>query len=78
MNSRNGRKRTMLLIFISSAIPSIIFLGSDFGLPLSASIPLIVVLSLAAGTTALWIHANRHVNGSEWWQDDNADGWRGY
>jgi hypothetical protein len=78
MTSRIGRKRILLLVLISSAIPSIILLGSTFGLSLSTSVPLIVLLSLAAGATALWVNANRHSNGSEWWQDDNADGWRGY
>lgn len=78
MTSRIGRKRILLLVLISSAIPSVIFLGSDFGLSPSASVPLIIVLSLATGATALWVYANRHVDGSEWWQDDSAGGWRGY
>jgi hypothetical protein len=78
MKSSFGRKRSMALVLISGAIPAIIILSHYFGLSESTSIPLIVVLILAIGTIAIWTYANRHVDGSEWWQDDSTSGWRGY
>lgn len=78
MKSSLNRRRYMALVLISGAIPSTIILCSYFGLSESVSVPLIVVLGLAIGTIAIWANANRHVNGSEWWQDDSTSGWRGY
>ena len=78
MKASIGRKRAMLLVFLGGAIPSIIILGHYFGLSSAVSIPVIVLLTLATSATALWIHANRHVDGHGWWQDDSTSGWRGY
>lgn len=73
-----SRTRHIALVWIVAAIPLTIILGAYFGLPSSASVPLLVFLSLVCGALALWVNANRHVDGSEWWQDDDTAGWRGY
>lgn len=78
MKSTSGRKKYVPLVLIGGAIPTAIILSSYFELSKTAVIPLIVVLILIFGSMALWTYANRHVDGSEWWQDDNASGWRGY
>jgi len=77
MNSRTKYDRHMALVCIIAAISLTILLSVYFGLPDSLTVPLIVVLSLLCGALALWVNANRHVDGSEWWQDDDTAGWRG-
>ncbi|MCB9419400.1 MAG: hypothetical protein H6667_06335 [Ardenticatenaceae bacterium] len=67
----------MPLVLIGGTIPALIILGRYFGLSHTMVIPVIVILSLVFGSVALWSYANRHIDGSEWWQDDSASGWRG-
>lgn len=78
MKSQTRRKGQMALVLIVAAIPLLIILSAYFGLSSAVSVPLIVVLSLVSGALALWTHANKHVDGSEWWQDEDTVGWRGY
>lgn len=66
------------LILVGGAIPTVIILSSLFNWPKRAFIPIVVILSLIFATLALWAYANRKVDGSEWWQDEDASGWRGY
>ena len=68
----------MVLVLIIGAIPASLLLENYFGVPASVSIPLLVILALFLGTMALWSFANRKKHGDEWWEDDNASGWRGY
>ena len=78
MKLKAGRKKHIPLILIGGSIPTTIILSSYFELPKTAVIPLVVILSLIFGAMALWAYANREADGSEWWQDDSASGWRGY
>ena len=71
-------KKYLPLILVGGAIPTIIILGSYFELPQAAIVTLVIILSLISASMALWIYANRRADGSEWWQDDSASGWRGY
>jgi hypothetical protein len=78
MKSTTGRKKYVPLVLIGGAIPTAIILSDYFELSKEVVIPLIVVLSLIFGAMVLWAYANRQVDGSEWWQDDSASGWRGH
>ena len=71
-------KKYLPLILVGGAIPAVLILSSIFDWPERASIPLLVVLGIIFAAMALWAYANRKVDGSEWWQDDSASGWRGY
>jgi uncharacterized membrane protein HdeD (DUF308 family) len=75
--STNKRKRilTSLEILI---IPAIILLGIMFHLSQAFLVPLLTIVVLFLGAFLLWSRANEDADGSEWWQDDDASGWRGY
>ena len=70
--------RQLLVRIIAFSIPLVLILGSFLGIPHRLTIPYAVLAALVAGSIALWIHANEDAEGSEWWQDDDASGWRGY
>lgn len=71
-------KKYLPLILVGGAIPTILILGNFFAVRQAVVIILVISLGLIFGTMALWTYANRKANGSEWWQDDSASGWRGY
>lgn len=66
------------LAAVGSMIPLILLLGRYFDWPRSIGIALVVVLGFIFASMALWHYANRRADGSEWWQDESASGWRGY
>jgi ABC-type transport system involved in cytochrome bd biosynthesis fused ATPase/permease subunit len=78
MKSKIRSKRHFPLFLIGGTIPTVIILSSVFNLPKAAAITLLIILILIFSSMALWTYANRDADGSEWWQDDNASGWRGY
>lgn len=78
MKSKTRQKTHMLLVLVGGAIPTTLILSSYFKLPEAFAISAVVILALLFGSMALWTYANRETNGSEWWQDDSASGWRGY
>lgn len=71
-------KKYWLLGSVGSAIPAILILGIYLNLAQALFVPLVIIFSLVFSSMALWSYANRKADGSEWWQDDNASGWRGY
>jgi hypothetical protein len=78
MKSQTGWNEYQRPILLGVVIAIAVLLAAIFGLPKMVAIPLFMLLGLGAAATALWIHARRRADGSEWWQDDNASGWRGY
>ena len=78
MGTRASWKKYSPLLLVGGAIPTVIILSSLFNWPKRAFIPVVVILSLIFAALALWAYANRKVDGSEWWQDESASGWRGY
>ena len=73
-----SKKTHLLNVLTGGAIPVVLILNSYFGLPDELTIALLIFLSLIFGSMALWAYANGRADGSEWWQDDSASGWRGY
>lgn len=73
--TRYGNLATVLLMGLTAAA---IVLGSSLGVSYSFIIIFVMVAGLILGTMLLWQYANHHADGSEWWQDDSASGWRGY
>jgi hypothetical protein len=78
MKTKTGWKKHLPLIFVGGMLPTVIILSIYFDFPQTVTILLLIVLGLTFGSMALWSYANRKADGSEWWQDDNASGWRGY
>lgn len=73
------RQRPILVTILGiSIIPAVILVGTIFHARQALIVPLVVILALLLGAVALWARANRNANGSEWWQDDDASGWRDY
>lgn len=68
----------LLLWMVGASIPLLVVLGSMFDIPQRFIISYVVVAVLVFGSMALWAHANADAEGTEWWQDDDASGWRGY
>ena len=70
--------RNLSLWMVGASIPLAILLGAIFNIPLRFTISYVVVAALIFCSMALWAHANARAQGTEWWQDDDASGWRGY
>ena len=70
--------RYLSLWTVGASIPLAILLGAIFHIPLRFTISYVVVVALLFASMALWAHANVGADGTEWWQDDDASGWRGY
>lgn len=68
----------VLLWMVGASIPLAMVVGFVFDIPQRFIISYMVVAALIFGSMALWTHANADAEGTEWWQDDDASGWRGY
>ncbi|MCA9872141.1 MAG: hypothetical protein KC441_00740 [Anaerolineales bacterium] len=78
MKSRIRRGNKLVLALLAGLIPAIILFGPYLGLSQAWVVVLSIVTALVWGWLAIWTHANAKADGSEWWQDDSASGWRGY
>jgi hypothetical protein len=78
MKQQTSRRDTLLKIMEFLLIPAVILSGIIFHLSQSFIVPFVVILALLLGSVGIWAHANKGADGSEWWQDDDASGWRGY
>ena len=65
-------------ILVGGTLLLLLLLSHPLHLSATVTIILVVVLAFLFTAMALWSYANRHADGSEWWQDDDASGWRGY
>jgi Mn2+/Fe2+ NRAMP family transporter len=78
MQTKQHRSQGWLLVFIGGLFPLLLVLGTQFHLPERLLVPLLVVIALVFASMAVWMRANAHATGEEWWQDDSCSGWRGY
>jgi hypothetical protein len=78
MKTKAGLRKYFPLFFVGGVFLTVIVLSVYFNFPQIITILLLMVLGLILGSMALWTHANNRADGSEWWHDDNASGWRGY
>ena len=78
MKSYPPRRNKLITFLEILVIPAVILFAVIFHLSQSVIVPLVVVLGLVLGAVALWARANKNADGSEWWQDDESSGWRGY
>jgi len=78
MKQHLTQRKTIVTSLKILIIPAIILLGILFHLSQALLVPLIMLGILLLGAGLLWARANKNADGSEWWQDDEASGWRGY
>lgn len=78
MKKSRNRIRRLLLFLIGGAMPVVLTVGIIFHLSPSLITVLMLVLGLILAAMGLWYQANVRATGDEWWQDDQASGWRGY
>ena len=78
MQTKQHQSQGWLLVFIGGLFPLLLVLGTQFHLPELLLVPLLVVIALVFASMAVWMRANAHATGEEWWQDDSCSGWRGY
>jgi hypothetical protein len=78
MKQLASRKTNLLTVLTGGAIPTVLIRNKYFRLPDKFTVVLVVFLSFIFGSMALLAYANRHADGSEWWQHDSTSGWRGY
>lgn len=77
MQRANGRSTKKILSFLGAVLLTAMVLDM-FGVSHAALVVLSTAAVILLGAMALWSHATAVANGSEWWQDDDASGWRGY
>lgn len=78
MKHSANRIRRLLLVFLGGTILITLTVGIVFHLSTIWLTGLVLVLGLIFAATWLWHQANVWATGDEWWQDDQASGWRGY
>ncbi|MCL4871997.1 MAG: hypothetical protein KJ063_23805 [Anaerolineae bacterium] len=78
MNLPSKRNHYWPLILTIGLFAAALITAHYFNIVPEIFIPLCLILGLLAGAMGLWAFANQKADGSEWWQDDEASGWRGY
>jgi predicted membrane channel-forming protein YqfA (hemolysin III family) len=73
-----NRTRRFFLFLVGGAMPVMLTLGIIFQLSTILITALLLVMGVIFASMWLWYQANLRANGDEWWQDDEASGWRGY
>lgn len=74
----SNRTRRFLLFLVGGAMPVVLTLGLIFRLSTIFITAFLLILGVIFAAMWLWYQANLRASGEEWWQDDEASGWRGY
>ncbi|MAT97175.1 MAG: hypothetical protein CL608_08535 [Anaerolineaceae bacterium] len=74
----SNRTRRFLLFLVGGAMPVALTLGLIFRLSTIFITAFLLILGVIFAAMWLWYQANLRASGEEWWQDDEASGWRGY
>ena len=75
---RDKRQRWWVLGLVGGIIPVSIVLSLADSISPELAVTVAIVAVLVLGAMAVWMNANAHARGDEWWQDDHSSGWRGY
>ncbi len=78
MNQQNKSLTIPAIIALGGLTVLFAIFGHSLGVPSRAIVVLVVFVSMALFSAVIWVHAVDHADGSEWWQDDDSSGWRGY
>ena len=71
-------RKYLRLGLIGGSIPVLVLSSLFLHLSQRIYVPIVIILLLIFAAMALWAYANGKADGSEWWQDNSASGWRGY
>ncbi len=77
MKQKKKRRNYLMLVLLGVIMVVLMALGHFTAVPTRFLVVLETVDGIWFGALALWCYANGRANGSEWWQDDEASGWRG-
>lgn len=78
MQGKQQKNHSWPLILVGGLFPLLLLLNAQLHLPQQILIPGLVIIAFIFCSMAVWLHANAHATGDEWWQDDSCSGWRGY
>ena len=78
MEKPKNHKRRWPLFLIGATLPITLAVGIIFKLSTALITILLLVMGMILAAMWLWYQANLRARGDEWWQDDEASGWRGY
>jgi hypothetical protein len=70
--------RCFFLFLVGGSMPVALTLGLILQLSTILLTALLLVMGVIFAAMWLWYKANLRANGDEWWQDNEASGWRGY
>ena len=73
---RSSWRQPLWALFLFAA--GLLLLAALADIKLAYVVALLVIAGFLGSAAALWRRANERADGSEWWQDDEASGWRGY
>ncbi len=78
MNQQKKSLTVPVIITLSGLTFLLAIFGHFWGISSKVIVVLVVFASMAVFPAVIWLHATDHADGSEWWQDDDSSGWRGY
>ncbi len=77
MKQKNKQPNYPMLVLLGVIMVVLMALGYFTAVPTRFIVALETIDVICLGAVALWCFANGRADGSEWWQDDEASGWRG-
>jgi hypothetical protein len=78
MKGRKKHKGIVALIVLAGITLLLVRIANDFHISPSITIPVITIVVIVLGAILWWVRITNTADGDNWWQDDNASGWRGY
>lgn len=78
MEKSKKHLRRWPLFLIGAAMLIVLAAGIIFQLSTALITVLLLIMGMILAAMWLWYQANLQASGDEWWQDDEASGWRGY
>lgn len=77
MKRKKNWRNYVMLVLLGVIMVVLMALGHFTAVPARFLIVLETIDGIWLGALVLWCYANGRADGSEWWQDDEASGWRG-
>ncbi|HRQ40805.1 MAG TPA: hypothetical protein PLD25_23065 [Chloroflexota bacterium] len=77
MKQEKNRRNYVMLILLGMIMLILLGLGHFTAVPTRFIVALETIDGVWFAALALWCYANGRAHGGEWWQDDEASGWRG-
>lgn len=78
MDTHQRRQHWWLLPLVGAVSPIVTIMTFESMMSLEIAVAIVTMDILIFGAMAIWMRANHESKGTEWWQDDECSGWRGY